>query len=128
MTLEQKYTEQLTELGVYEKAFEPAIHSLAILERELSRAMKEWKKTAPDPKSAPSVLAPQYEIITRLRRDILAARESLGLTPKGLKRLRGKNVTTGTGTGKSPTETLAESLDNLWKTCEEFENYESSTS
>ena len=123
MTKEQLYADQLKSLGIYEPAFEPAIHSLAILEREHARAMKEWKKSAPDKRTAPSVLAPQYEVITRLRRDILTARESLGLTPKGLQRLRGK---TQAASGKKPTDALAENLDAWWDQCKEYDDYEAS--
>ena len=34
MTKEQIYAEQMRDLGIYDKAFEPEIHTLAILERE----------------------------------------------------------------------------------------------
>ena len=50
MAKEQQYIQQLTDLGVYDPAFDGAIHVLCIQERELSRAMKAWKATAPDPK------------------------------------------------------------------------------
>ncbi len=48
MTKEQIYAEQMRDLGIYDKAFEPEIHTLAILEREHQRTMKEWKATAED--------------------------------------------------------------------------------
>ena len=86
-TKEQRYIDELTELGVYVPAFRDEVHQLCILERELSRAMKEWKATAEDG-CAPSVLDPCYDTISKLRRDILAHRDALGLTPKGLQRLR----------------------------------------
>ena len=41
MTKEQIYAEQMRDLGIYDKAFEPEIHTLAILEREHQRTMKE---------------------------------------------------------------------------------------
>ena len=88
---EAKYTELLMDLGVYEPAFEPVIHSLAMLERETSRLRTAWKKTAP-PKQAPSALDPHYAMIRANERDIQAMRDSLGLTPKGLRRLRGREV------------------------------------
>lgn len=91
MGKEQVYKQQLINLGVYDEAFDPAIHVLCIQERELSRAMKAWKATAPDPKDAPSITDPLYAEISKLRRDILARQDALGLTPKGLQRLR-KNV------------------------------------
>lgn len=93
MGKETEYITQLQALGIYEEAFQPAVHQMCILERELSRAMKAWKATALPGKS-PSVLDPHYEIIAKLRKDILVYRESLGLTPKGLQRIRGKQGST----------------------------------
>lgn len=85
---EAKYKRQLESLGVYDEAFEPAIHMLCIQERELSRAMRAWKATAPSKNDAPSITDPLYLEISKLRRDILARQDALGLTPKGLQRLR----------------------------------------
>lgn len=87
---------QLQNLGIYDEAFRPTVHQLCIQERELSRVMKAWKATAPPGKS-PSVLDPHYEVITRLRKDILVIRETLGLTPKGLQRIRGKQSSSPEG-------------------------------
>lgn len=91
MGKEQQYKQQLQDLGVYDPAFDPAIHVLCIQERELSRAMKAWKNTAPSKDDAPSITDPLYAEISKLRRDILARQDALGLTPKGLQRLR-KNM------------------------------------
>ena len=88
MGKEQQYRKQLESLGVYDPAFDPAIHVLCIQERELSRAMKAWKATAPSKDAAPSIMDPLYAEISKLRRDILARQDALGLTPKGLQRLR----------------------------------------
>lgn len=88
MTKEEKYKSQLNDLGIYDPAFDPAIHQLCILERELSRARKQWKDTAA-PGQAPLLTSPVYGVITQIQRDILTHRDALGLTPKGLKRLRG---------------------------------------
>ena len=88
MSREKEIQAQLTALGVYDPAFDPEIHTLCVMERELSRAMKAWKATAPDKNTAPSVEDPIYEVICKMRRDILQHRDSLGLTPKGLQRLR----------------------------------------
>ena len=87
MAKEQVYKQQLQSLGVYDPAFDGAIHILCIQERELSRAMKAWKATAPSSKDAPSITDPLYAEISKLRRDILARQDALGLTPKGLQRL-----------------------------------------
>lgn len=88
MKAEDKYRLQLTELGIYDPAFDAAIHQLCILERELSRAQKQWKATAA-PGQAPLVTSPIYQIIIQLRRDIRASRDELGLTPKALRKLKG---------------------------------------
>lgn len=87
MSKEAEYRRQMEDLGVWQDAFSAEVHQLAIMERELSRTMRAWKATAKDGGS-PSVLDPHYPIIVRMRSDILTHRESLGLTPKGLRRLK----------------------------------------
>lgn len=84
MTREQTYTQQLQDLGIYEPAFEPEIHTLAIMERDLQRALKAWKATAKKGEQ-PSVTDPIWAAICSLRRDILTHRDALGLTPKDRK-------------------------------------------
>ena len=96
MAKEQVYKQQLMDLGVYDPAFDPAIHVLCIQERELSRAMKAWKATAPSKDASPLITDPLYAEISKLRRDILARQDALGLTPKGLQRLR-KNAAPTSG-------------------------------
>lgn len=88
MAKEAEYKRMLETLGVYDPAFDPVIHTLCVQERELSRAMKAWKATAPSKNEAPLITDPLYAEIAKLRRDILARQDSLGLTPKGLQRLR----------------------------------------
>lgn len=88
MTKEQIYRQQMEELGIWEDVFAPEVATLAQMERDLTRAKKAWSETAP-PGGKPSVLDPHFAIITGLRREILAHREALGLTPKGLRKLRG---------------------------------------
>ena len=90
-TREQVYTEQLRSLGVYQPAFEPEIKTLAELDRDLQRAKKAWRATAPAG-VPPSPLDPHYTVITNLRREILAHRDALGLTPKALRRLRDRST------------------------------------
>lgn len=97
---EQQYIQQLKELGIYSPAFDAEIHQLCILERELSRARKQWKATA-EPGQSPLLTNPAYNVITQIQRDILSHRDALGLTPKALRRLKGPTsdpppVTTGT--------------------------------
>ena len=100
---EDKYKQQLVDLGVYDPAFDPEIHQLCILERELSRSLKAWKATAQKGK-APLATDPMYAVISKQRRDILAHRNALGLTPTALKRIRSRQTqhseevsTAGTG-------------------------------
>ena len=87
MTREQTYKQQLQALEIYDPAFDPEITTLAQCERQLTRAMKEWSATAPKGEK-PSVLEPQYKVIQDLRKEILQHRESLGLTPKSLRKLK----------------------------------------
>lgn len=82
MTREQKYTSQLKELGIYQEAFAPEIHDLAMMERELQRMLKGWKN------GGALAGTKEHDAIMKQRRDILAHRDSLGLTPKGLYRLK----------------------------------------
>lgn len=87
MTREQKYTEQMQQLGIWDEAFAPEVRILAMMERELQRFTKEWKNEGSDPEST------LWEEIKSQRRDILARKEALGLTPKALKRIKGAEWT-----------------------------------
>lgn len=114
MSKETQYADQLRSLGVYDPAFDGAIHVLCIQERELSRAMKAWKATAAAGQS-PSITEPIYTEISKLRRDILARQDALGLTPKGLQRLRKQMVPAG-DTAPSPasgSQALAQVLNTI---------------
>ena len=82
MTREQKYAERLQALGIYDEAFEPEIHTLAIMERDHQRTMKRWRDEGSD------VTSEIYQVLERQRRDILAHRDALGLTPKAMRRFR----------------------------------------
>lgn len=84
---EAQYKRQLENLGIYDEAFDPAIHILCTQERELRRAMKAWKATVPKDES-PSITDPLYAEILKIRREIRSWQNELGLTPKGLQRLR----------------------------------------
>ena len=83
MTREQKYTELLKAEGVYQPAME--IHMLAMMEREHQRTLKTWRERGSRPDTD------LYDVIVQQRKDILAHRDALGLTPKGMHRLRPKN-------------------------------------
>lgn len=85
-------------VGTYNEIFEPTIRQLAKAERELSKAEKTWrangglmvaelvnktgaKYTAKDP---------HYAVVDQMRKDIMALRNQLGLTPSSLKRVQAK--------------------------------------
>ena len=97
-TREQTYKAQLQELGIYDPAFDPLIKELAQKERQRKRAQDEWSEKAKkkaeaageDPKKAKPDFADElWDVITDLDKMILAYRESMGLTPKSLRRLKG---------------------------------------
>ena len=94
MTREQKYTEQLKEMGVWQEAFAPEVHMLAMMERELQRMTKAWKRAGSPVTDETANGTPTsnktFDAINTMRRDILQHRDALGLTPKGLHRLRPK--------------------------------------
>ena len=109
---EAEYKKQLQELGIYEPAFDAAIKELAQLEREKSRVQKAWKATAKKD-AAPSVLDPHYAIIVQIRRDIMAMRDVLGLTPKALRRLRNRGSGGPAGSAEA-NGSISERLDAIW--------------
>ena len=92
MTREEKYTQQMKELGIYREIFAPEIHTLAGLERDLQRLTKRWKDdgcpTVERRGRGPATSDKTLDAIMALRKEILAHRDALGLTPKGLKRLK----------------------------------------
>lgn len=108
MTREQKYKEQLEELGLYNPIFDPEIKALSRLEKELQRAQKEWSATANPPGSRPSFLDPHYAIIQKLNADILRHREALGMTPMAMRKLKGVQAE-----GPDTRELIAEKLDRI---------------
>lgn len=86
-TKEQIYEQQLKDIGIWDDAFRGAVHDLAVLEREQARARKAWKESA-EPGEKPSMLDEHYQIILQQGREISKLREALGMTPKGLRRIR----------------------------------------
>lgn len=97
-TREQTYKAQLQALGIYEPAFDPLIKELSQAERQRKRAQDEWSAKAKarakaegrDPtKAKPDFGDELWGVISDLDRRILAYRESMGLTPKSLRRLKG---------------------------------------
>ena len=87
---ETEYIDQMKALDIYDPIFDPAIKNLARLERELTRAQKEWSEEAKKAgRDKPSFTSKLYPVIQDLRAEIERSRDSLGLTPKGLKRIKG---------------------------------------
>lgn len=93
MTREQTYTSQLKALGIYNPAFDPEIKTLADLERDLQRLTKRWKEagrpTVSYDAKGTATSDKTFDAITGLRKEILAHRDALGLTPRSLRRIRG---------------------------------------
>ena len=108
MTREEKYRKQMEAIGIYEEIFEPEISTLCQIERELQMAKKAWSKSAP-PGGKPSVDSDLYGIIQKMRAEILQHRDALGLTPKGLHRLRGVQA----ADGPDQRDLIAEKLDRI---------------
>lgn len=109
---EDIYKSQLQELGIYQEAFDPEIKTLAELERELVRAKREWGATVKRPEK-PSVGHPLYAVVCALRREILAHREALGLTPKALRRLRGQSGEGGPSTKERMNDLLSQIAERV---------------
>ena len=94
MTREQKYIGQMQRLGIYDEIFEPEIHALCIMERDLQRLTRRWKaegyQTVEQTGRGPATTDKNFDAIMTLRRQILAMKDALGLTPKALARLKGR--------------------------------------
>ena len=111
-SLEAIYTRQLQELGVYRTAFDPEIKTLCQLEREYRRLDKAWRQD-------PDYTSKLYASRTALRREILEHRDSLGLTPKGFKRLRPDVRETDAAEGES--HPFGKLLAELTAKCAQYE-------
>ena len=85
---EKECAELMTALGVYSPAVDGTIHQMCILGRELHRTRVAWKKTVPKGQT-PSTSHELYEVILKQQRQLLAYQDALGLTPKGLRKLKG---------------------------------------
>ena len=79
-------------VGTYNVIFEPTIKQLAKAERELAKAEKTWRSNGGQMvaeltnKTGGKYTAkdPHYAVVDQLRKDILALRNQLGLTPNSL--------------------------------------------
>lgn len=125
-TMEKKYAEQLQQLGVYRTAFEPEIKLLCQMERELRRIDKAWRAACEQEngKDAKGNVILDYchplrAKTEKLRADILTHRDSLGLTPKGFKRLRPENKDTDAAAGD--VHPFGELLAEIAAQCRQYE-------
>lgn len=109
------YAEQLKSLGIYSEAFDGAIHELCIMERELRRARAQLKKTYKGDDYA-AFTDPLYSTIRQLQTSILSYRDSLGLTPKGMQKLKGRIETeTRSRTTETPLSRIQKKHEKPWK-------------
>ena len=134
MKIEDKYKAQLQELGIWQEAFAPEIHTLAMMERELRREQTEWRKASADLKARSEdgkiekdlatllkAVDAHYSLILTLRRDILAHRDALGLTPKGLQRLRGKDAPVADGSPAPSAKQISDAFSALQARCQSYD-------
>lgn len=117
MSREDEYIAQLQALEVWEPAFAPAIHDLCVTEREYGRAMKAWREAAKDAGTQAQASDELYGVVSKLRASIQAQREALGLTPRGLQKLRGKPK----GDGGVAGEAMSRKLDQIWEKLQAYE-------
>lgn len=104
--------------GLYSPMFDPTIRQLAKSERELSRAEKAWKAAGGQMvaelvnKTGGKYTAkdPHYAVVDQLRKDVLALRSQLGLTPSSFARAKKKRDAFA-ASAKSPIEELLEAAD-----------------
>ena len=83
-------------VGTYNPIFDTTIKQLAKLERELPKAERAWRAAGGSMvieqvnKAGATYTAkdPHYAVVDQLRKDILALKNQLGLTPKSLKRVQ----------------------------------------
>lgn len=106
-------------VGTYSPIFDKAIKSLAKQERELAKAEKVWRDNGGKMvaelvnKTGATYTAkdPHYAVVDQLRKDILAQRAQLGLTPKSLKAMKAKIVDTGAAKRSRLDELLEEARE-----------------
>ena len=92
-------------VGTYNEIFEPTIRQLAKAERELSKAEKAWRANGGQMvaelvnKTGAKYTAkdPHYAVVDQMRKDIIALRNQLGLTPTSLKRVQAKQEALAAG-------------------------------
>ena len=106
-------------VGIYSPIFDGTIRQLAKTERELSRAEKTWRanggqmveelvnKTG----AAYTAKDPHYAVVDQLRKDVLALRTQLGLTPASLRKAQARKEAEMAGSRSRLEELLEEAHD-----------------
>ena len=100
MAREDMIRADMEAVGTYNAIFEPTIKQLAKAERELSKAEKTWRANGGQMvaelvnKTGAKYTAkdPHYAVVDQMRKDVMALRNQLGLTPASLKRVQAKNA------------------------------------
>ncbi len=115
MTREQMIKTKMQEAGTYDHIYDEEIHVLAGMERDLKRALSRWKSPAERGGDAGDFGAALWPVVQQLRKDVLAHYDSLGLTPKGMRRLKSAVAPDGAAQqgGSSQTSELLDRLADL---------------
>ncbi|MEG1758723.1 MAG: terminase large subunit [Oscillospiraceae bacterium] len=122
-------------VGTYNAIFESTIKQLAKAERQLSRSEKEWRNQGGKMvaeltnKTGATYTAkdPYWAVVESQRKDIIALRNQLGLTPTGLNKVRNKIDSLNAG-GRTRIEQLLDNahehaLDHSSEYCAEVDAY-----
>lgn len=112
MTREQLITEKMREAGTYDRIYDEEIHVLAGMERDLKRALSQWKKPKDKGGDGGDFGTALWPVVQQLRKDVLSHYDSLGLTPKGMKRIRAGSGEVEDG-ARTASPVLSETLDAL---------------
>lgn len=111
MTREQTIAAKMREAGTYDPIYDEEIHVLAGMERDLKRALSQWKKSTDKGGDGGDFNAALWPTVQSLRKDILAHYDSLGLTPKGMKRLRSAAAADSPSAVQTASPAISEMLD-----------------
>lgn len=112
MAREQLIADKMREAGTYDPIYDEEIHVLAGMERDLKRALSRWKAKAERGGEDGDFNSPLWPVVQSLRKDVLSHYDSLGLTPKGMKRLRAGGGEADDG-ARTASPILSETLDAL---------------
>lgn len=116
-------------VGTYSPIFDKAIKALAKQERELAKAEKVWRESGGKMvaelvnKTGATYTAkdPHYAVVDQLRKDILAQRAQLGLTPKSLKAMKAKRADTETERRSRLQELLEDAKEHALEHAAEYQ-------